>query len=124
MPATRVVFYQEADGKVPVRDWLDELRNRNRRAFEKCIARLQWLRDFGHELRRPTADYLRDGIWELRIGHRTVNYRILYFFYKGGACVLAHGLTKTDVVPDRDIERALRRKMRFEQDPEGHSYER
>ena len=66
MPATRVVFYQESDGTVPVRDWLDSLQRGNRAAFEKCGARIQRLWRFGHELRRPVADYLRDGVWELR----------------------------------------------------------
>jgi hypothetical protein len=34
----------------------------------------------GHELRRPIADFLRDGIYELRPSVQGVNYRILYFF--------------------------------------------
>ena len=122
MPATQVVFYRERDGTVPVQDWLDELQHRDRGAFKKCVARLRRLRAFGHELRRPVADYLRDGVWELRVRHGTVNYRILYFFHGGTACVLAHGLTKKGMVPDQDIDRALRRKARFEQDPEGHSH--
>ncbi|MGO9257708.1 MAG: type II toxin-antitoxin system RelE/ParE family toxin [Bryobacteraceae bacterium] len=33
----------------------------------------------GRELRRPEADFLRDGIYELRVSLRGVHFRILYF---------------------------------------------
>jgi len=67
MPQTTVVFYKEADGEVPVLDWLRALRRRDRRAYAACIARIQRLAMLGHELRRSEADYLRDGIYELRV---------------------------------------------------------
>jgi hypothetical protein len=37
--------------------------------------------------------------------------------------VLAHGLVKERVVASREIDVALMRKRRFEQDPERHTYE-
>ena len=70
---------------------------------------------------RPEADYLRDGIHELRAKHEGVNYRILYFFC-GGRAVLSHGITKEDIVPAREIETALRGKALFEGDPATHTY--
>lgn len=48
---------------------------------DKCYVRLERLRDMGHELRRPEADYLRDGIYELRASLHGIHYRILYFFH-------------------------------------------
>jgi hypothetical protein len=63
----------------------------------------------GHELRRPEADFLRDGIYELRVSLRGVHHRILYFFYGAAAAVVSHGLTKEDAVPPREIERAVER---------------
>jgi phage-related protein len=80
------------------------------------------LRDLGHELRRPEADYLRDGIYELRVGLRGMNYRMLYFFHGRVAAVLAHGLVKEREVPPREIEEAIRRRRKFELDPERHTY--
>ena len=76
----------------------------------------------GHELRRPEADYLRDDIYELRAQRGRVQYRILYFFHGQRLAVLAHALTKEGQVPPADIERAIRRKDAFTQDPEKHSY--
>jgi phage-related protein len=117
------LFFKEADGSAPVMAWLESLRRRDRKAFAKCVERIQRLGAFGHELRRPHADMLRDGIYELRARHGNVNYRILYFFHGKDIAVLAHGLTKEDKVPDADIERALRRKEALEADPAAHTYE-
>ena len=121
MPQTDVVFYQEGRNDVPVLDWLKELRRSDQRAYGSCVAAIARLADFGHELRRPLADLLRDGIHELTRKGR-VNYRILYFFHGRNLAILGHALTKEDKVPKADIERAIRRKRAFEADPVGHSY--
>jgi phage-related protein len=119
MPKTSVVFYQEDAHSVPVLDWLDRL---PAKAQDKCRIRIERLRDQGHELRRPEADYLRDGIYELRVGLQGINYRILYFFHGKVAAVLAHGIVKERAVPPREIDEAIRRNRRFELDPQGHTY--
>ena len=123
MPETTVLFFKENDGGAPVKDWLEQLRRRDRRAFAQCVAAVRRLALFGHELRRPQADYLRDGIYELRTRTGRVNYRVLYFFHGKGVALLAHAITKEDVVPDADINRALDRKRRYEIDPERYTYE-
>jgi phage-related protein len=119
MPKTTVVFYQEDADTVPVLDWLDRLPVK---AQDKCRVRIERLRDLGHELRRPEADFLRDGVYELRVRLGGTNYRMLYFFYGRVAAVLAHGLVKEREVPPRDIEEAIRRKRKFELDPKRHTY--
>jgi phage-related protein len=120
VPKTHVVFYQEDDGTVPVLDWLDAL---PAKAQDKCRVRVERLQELGHELRRPEADYLRDGIYELRIGLQGTNYRILYFFHTRVAAILAHGLVKARAVPVRDVNEALRRKHKFELAPAQHTYQ-
>jgi phage-related protein len=76
----------------------------------------------GHELRRPIADYLQEGIYELRIRRVQVNHRILYFFHGRELAILSHALTKEGVIPNSDPDRALRRKKLFEKAPGAHSY--
>lgn len=122
MPETTLHFYQDGAGVAPVRDWLADLQRRNRAAFAKCVAAIERLAQFGHELRRPHADMLRDGIYELRVQHQRVNFRILYFFHGQNVAVLAHGLTKENRVRDVDIERALERKRKLESDPDKHTF--
>ena len=106
MPATEIVFYQENSNDAPVLDWLKALRRSDQTAYEKCIAAITRLAEFGHELRRPLADVLRDGIYELRIRKGRVNYRILYFFHDRNLAILGHALKKEDKVPKQDIDSA------------------
>jgi hypothetical protein len=119
VPRTQVVFYREKDGTVPVLVWLDTL---PQKAQDKCRARIERLKALGHELRRPEADYLRDGVYELRVRLQGVNYRILYFFHGQIAAVLSHGVVKEKAVPPVEIERAVIRKQRFEKDPNRFMY--
>src|SRR3990170_1185907 len=118
MPATRVVFFQDEDGQVPLLEWLDSLPKKPK---AKCIARIQRLRDLGHEPRRPETDLLRDGIYELRVGFSGVNYRMLYFFHGQTAAVVSHGCTKERIVPAREIELAIQRKAKVAKAPERHT---
>lgn len=118
MPRTAVVFYQEDDGAVPVLEWLDSLQQK---VQDKCTAQLHWLQEKGHQLRRPHAAYLKNGIYELRAHEQHVNYRILYFFHQQGTVVLSHGITKERRVPPIEIRRAIRRKQAFERDPARHT---
>jgi phage-related protein len=118
MPKSQVVIYREADGSAPFVDWFSEL---PAHAKDKVLVRIERLQELGHELRRPEADLLRDGIHELRASARGIHYRVLYFFHKQVAAVLAHGLVKESNVPDRDINLAIRRKARFEANPAEHT---
>jgi phage-related protein len=119
MPPTKVVFYLDDDGTVPLLEWLDEL---PKKARAKCIARIERLGRLGHELRRPEADLLRDAIYELRVGLQGINYRMLYFFHGRTAVVVSHGLVKERVVPPKEIDLAVRRKTSFENAPEQHAF--
>ena len=118
MPCVEVVFFKEDDGSVPMRDWLDSIAPK---AAAKCLARLKRLEDRGHELRRPEADYLRDGVYELRVGFQGIHYRMLYFFHGRTAAVVSHGVVKERAVPPGAIDLAVERKKKFEKAPTTHS---
>lgn len=120
MPSTTIYFYAERDGQSPILDWLRELSRHDVRALDACIARIRLLAVMGHELRRPHSDMLRDGIYELRAKTGRVNYRLLYFYHGKDIAIVAHGLTKEQAVPDTDMERAIERRRRYEQDPSKH----
>jgi DNA-binding XRE family transcriptional regulator len=100
MPAVEVIFYQDAEGKMPrLIEWLDAL---SPKARVKCLVRLKRLEDLGHELRRPEADFLRDGIYMKK--KRQFNSPALQFAYNryAGAdgelsAAFEDGLSATDV---------------------------
>jgi phage-related protein len=119
MPNTTVVLFIDEDGACPLLVWLDRL---PAKVQDKCIVRIERLAERGHELRRPEADLLRDGIYELRVSFRSVNYRMLYFFHQQTA-VISHRLTKEKEVPDKEIELAIRHRELFEKDPAKYTYE-
>ncbi len=124
VPKTQVVFYQDENGTAPVLEWLKVMIKKDRKGYANCVAKIQQLASAGYELRRPAADYLRDGIYELRAKHIHIQYRILYFFDGQNIAILAHAITKdTDRVPVVDIERAIARKRQFEENPNVHIYQ-
>ena len=119
MPQTEVLLYREDDNSVPLIDWLDSLQQKAR---DRCLDRLVLLHEQGHELRRPHAENLGNGLYELRVKFYHVNYRMLYFFHGGAAAVVSHGLAKEQAIPAREIELALKRKKKFKRDPLIHTF--
>lgn len=108
---TRVVFYREQSGRVPMQRWLDNLPQKPK---EKCLELIKQLQESGRKLKFPRARPLRDGIHELRARYGTVRYRILYFWHRGTGVVISHGIIKKSAaVPESEIQRALRKKTRF-----------
>ena len=105
---------------MPLLEWLDGLAPKPQ---VKCRVRTQRLAMLGHELRRPEADYLRDGVHELRTSFRGVQHRILYFFHGSVAAVVSHGIVKEKGVPPKEIDRAVERMRKFATDPTKHTFE-
>lgn len=114
-----LIFYKELDGTAPVLEWLGAL---PKKVQAKGRLRIDRLGELGHALRRPEADYLREGIYELRWQLLGVHYRILYFFFGRQTIVLAHGLTKEQEIPERDIILAIQRKEQFKINPWNHKF--
>ena len=120
MAQTEVFFYREPKGgSAPLLQWLENL---PLKVQAKCVERIDRLGGLGHELRRPEADFLRDGIYELRASYRGVHYRMLYFFAGKAVVVVSHGLTKKREVPPREIDQALERKRLVEADFEKFTF--
>jgi phage-related protein len=102
-------------------DWFLGL---ERKTQAKCKARLDLLSREGFGLRRPVADFLRDGVYELRLKSRGINFRVLYFFYGRDTVVVSHGFSKQgDKVPPREIKRAINNMVAFTKDPAKHTFE-
>lgn len=120
MPQTEILFFREPKrDAIPLLDWLARI---PAKARIKCIERIDRLAELGHELRRPEADLLRDGIHELRASYQGVHYRILYFFAGQFIVVLSHGLTKEKAVPPLEIDRARERKKAVLADLEEYTF--
>lgn len=112
--AIQVRFFKDQRGRVPSKEWLKAQPNR---VQAKLIHALQRLQSEGHRIRRPHADLLDDGIYELRVAYKRQQFRLLYFFEGEGSAVVTHGFVKERVVPPIEIERAKKHRTQFRSDP-------
>ena len=105
---TGVYYYKDEDGDKPVKAFIDSLPD-NEQA--KIYAYIAELKAQGHNLRRPMADYLRGGIYELRPREN----RIFYFFYQRDRAVLVHAIKKhVKKIPEGDLKLCIKRKHAVE----------
>jgi hypothetical protein len=98
------------------------LRLSDRAAYTRCVAVIDRLGAFGFELRRPTADYLEHGLYELRVRRGHVQLRMLYFFHGRNRAVLVSAFTKQAAIPAIELMRARVRMQQFHADPVRHTH--
>ena len=99
-----VYFFVDAKGNSPVRDFIEALSSKEQ---AKIAAYVSELKIQGHNLRRPLADYLGNGIYELR----PKNNRVFYFFFMKDNAVLVHAIRKrTNKIPKEDLALCIKRK--------------
>ncbi len=119
MPPVNVIFYQEGD-KVEMRDWL---RGRAEKEQEICVDRLMSLQEFGFELDFPACEHLGDKIYQLRARKDKIRLRMLYFFHERTVAVVTHGFQKkTKKTPPVEIEKAKKKRTRYQEAPESHTF--
>lgn len=104
-----VEFYEKANGRCDVWDFLEELRcksktNKDARIqFKQLSLCIQLLQEYGTMLPENIAKHMEDDIWELRPG----NNRVFYFYHTNDTFVLLHHFRKkSQKTPRREIERA------------------
>lgn len=91
MEEFEIIFYETADGKCPVTDFIDSLPKKMR---EKIFKSIDILKIKGNSLREPYSKQLEDGIFELRCKVGTDITRTLYFFYVCKKIIMTNGFTK------------------------------
>lgn len=107
----KVIYYKKQSGECPVKEFID---SRNINNQQKIAAILDLLQETGNNLPRPFADYLHDGIYELRVKLSGDETRTLYFFCFETYIVLTHSFIKTSRrVPMSEISKALKYKDDF-----------
>lgn len=115
----KVFFFRNEKGDCPLLDALDNL---SEEIEAKARVRIERLAILGNNLVRPEADYLRDGIYELRFKHLKVQYRILYFFLGKQVIVSSSLITKEKEVPQKEINKCISNKKLVESDFDLYTY--
>lgn len=107
----KVIYYKTKSGECPVKELIH---NRSVDNQQKITTIIDYLQEIGVNLPRPYADYLRDGIYELRVKLSGDETRTLYFFCFDLYIVLTHTFIKTtQKVPESEINKALKIKEDF-----------
>lgn len=103
-----IEFYETADGRRPVEDFLDALKDSDPDDFAAMLAGLHKLQSRQNH-REPLSKSLGQGLYELRhVGK--LNTRILWFFQKGARIIAVHGIrNKGQKIASHDLDTARTR---------------
>jgi phage-related protein len=82
-----IYYFVDMRGHNPVKEFINHLPLKEQ---TKIDAYIEELKIQGHNMRRPMADYIGEGIYELRPGH----HRVFYFFFYRESAVLLHAIRK------------------------------
>lgn len=106
-----VKFYEDANGKSEVRDYLEELAcnsktDKNTRINKnKIFTYIKALQEYGTRIGKPIVKHIEDNLWELR----PLSNRIYFFYWKNNIFILVHYyIKKSQKTPKRELETAKR----------------
>jgi phage-related protein len=108
----QAVFYRSGSGAEPVRDWIKDMPEADRRILGFDIA----LVEFGWPVGMPLCKPLAGGLWEVRSNLTSGRIARVIFCAAHGRMVLLHGFIKTTrKTPQRDLDTAKKRQKEIEQ---------
>ncbi|APG63126.1 hypothetical protein LPB140_10390 [Sphingorhabdus lutea] len=105
----RASFFENENGNMPVREWLLELSDQDRKTIGVDIATAEFGWPIGMPLCRSIKG--RKGIWEIRSDLSDKRIGRVFFCVEGDVMVLLHGIIKkSQKTPTRDLDIAEKRK--------------
>lgn len=105
-------FYRTSSGNEPVRDWLKELSEEDRRALGRDIATVE----FGWPIGMPLCRALGDGLWEVRSSLSNSRIARIVFCVAHDRMILLHAfIKKSQRMPRSDLAIARERQKEIEQ---------
>jgi len=97
-------------GNEPVREWLKELPENERKQVGSDIKAVQ----FGWPLGLPLVDSLGDGLWEVRSRLPSRIARTIFFVRDDTILLLHSFIKKTRTTPSQELDIARRRKREIQ----------
>lgn len=104
-------FYCTESRNEPVRDWLKELGENERRSIGLDLQRVQYRWPVG----MPLCKNIGNGLWEVRtsLPNKTIS-RVFICFHDGDLWALHGIIKKTQKTPEDDLKLAMKRKKDVE----------
>jgi phage-related protein len=104
-----VKVYEDANGKSPIGDFLDDLNTKaqtskdSRIRLKKILEYMRQLKTYGTWAGLPAMKHIEDDIWELR----PLNDRMFFAYWKDKTFIVLHHFYKTtQKTPRSEIEKA------------------
>lgn len=104
-----VDFYENRQGRQPVKEVLLELRDKAQTSkdariqYEKILAYIRALENYGTRLGEPKVKHIDGSLWELR----PLSHRVLFFYWRDNKFILLHHfIKKTQKTPPKEIAQA------------------
>ena len=111
-PQLPVFFYRTEAGAEPVRDWLRDLPESDRRTIGFDLRRVQG----GWPIGMPLCRSLGAGLWELRSNLASNRIARVRFFVHGDRIGVVHGfIKKSQKAPDAVVDLARRRMQEMQE---------
>lgn len=99
-------FYRSGSGNEPVREWLKEQDEADRRAIGADLMRVQYRWPVG----MPLCRSMKGGLWEVRTSLPSGKIsRVMICFHEGVLYALHGFIKKTQTTPDADLKLAQKR---------------
>ncbi|MUG99107.1 type II toxin-antitoxin system RelE/ParE family toxin [Scytonema sp. UIC 10036] len=103
-------FYRNENGKEPVRNWLKDLSQEERRLIGTDMKTVE----FGWPIGMPICRPMGNGLFEVRTDLPQGIARVLFCIYQN-QMILLHGfIKKSQKTPKKDLDLALERKQKLE----------
>jgi phage-related protein len=104
-------FYRTEGGNEPVREWLKDQSEADRRAIGLDLQRVQYRWPVG----MPLCRGMKGGLWEVRTSLPSARIsRVMICFHEGRLYALHAFIKKTQATPDADLKLAQKRKKEVE----------
>jgi len=102
-------YVKLGSGRIPFRDFLNSLDIDSKLDIIAAIDELIEWKNNNMLLPPSKSKHLRNRIFEMRVRHKNIITRSLYFFVEGKKIVFTHGFVKkTEKTPNSEIEKAER----------------
>jgi len=107
-----VEFYETADGKCPVAEFLDSLSGDQ-------AQKIAWVIELIQSLERPPVKFLKKlvnsgDLWEIRVEYQNNIFRLLCFLDGGKLLIANHGFVKkSQKTPHKEIKVAQERMQEY-----------
>lgn len=107
----KAIYYEDRRGKQQVKEFIRSFEDKTK---GKILARIEFLVEHWHELRRPYVDKIDRDLYELRVDFAWNSVRIIYAYMFRDYIILLHGFRKkSDKISESDKLIARNRMLDF-----------